>query len=138
LNTKDKKMKALISPNQNNFVVQVEPDENIFEIGLPLYWTDCPDDIMAYQYQYIDSQFVAYIAPAPTADKNKATAVSLLQQTDWTTIADVSNPQTANPYLANQAEFIAWRSQVRAIAVTPVDGVFAVFNEMPQEVWQTV
>jgi hypothetical protein len=82
-----------------------------------------------------------YVPPAPyvpTADDNKNIAVSLLEATDWTTIADVSNPAMSNPYLANQAEFIAWRSQVRAIAVTPVGGVLPVFDEMPQEVWQTV
>jgi hypothetical protein len=82
-----------------------------------------------------------YVPPAPyvpTADDNKATAVSLLQQTDWTTIGDVGNSAMSNPYLANQAEFIAWRSKVRAIAVTPVAGTLPVFGEMPQEVWQTV
>jgi len=131
-------MKALISPEQDNFVVQVEPDNQTFEIGLPLYWQTCPDNIVAYQYQYLENQYVAYLPPAPTADENKQTAISLLQQTDWTTIPDVANPQMANPYLANQAEFIAWRSQVRAIAVTPISGTLPVFDEMPQEVWQTV
>ncbi len=82
-----------------------------------------------------------YVPPppyVPTADDNKATAVSLLQQTDWTTIGDVGNSAMSNPYLANQAEFIAWRSQVRAIAVTPVAGILPVFDEMPQEDWQSV
>ena len=131
-------MKALISPVQGNLVVQVEPDDKTFEIGLPLYWLDCPDNIVASQYQYLENQYVVYIPPAPTADENKQTAVSLLQQTDWTTIADVGNSAMSNPYLANQAEFIAWRSQVRAIAVTPVAGTSPVFSEMPQEVWHTV
>lgn len=129
-------MKALISPIQENLVVQVEKNLNIFPVALPLYWLDCPDYVVAYQYQYLENQYVAYVPPASTANENKATAVSLLQQTDWTTIADVGNPQTANPYLANQSEFIAWRSQVRAIAVTPVAGNLSIFNEMPQEVWQ--
>jgi hypothetical protein len=40
--------------------------------------------------------------------------------------------------LENQAEFIAWRSQVRAIAVNPIDGVLDIFGQMPQEVWKTV
>lgn len=87
---------------------------------------------------YVDGSFVAPVIPEITADQNKATAISLLNQTDWTTIADVGNPQTANPYLANQAEFIAWRSEVRAIAVTPVAGTLPVLEEMPQEDWQTV
>ena len=87
---------------------------------------------------YVDGAFVAPVILEPTAEENKATAVSLLEQTDWTTIADVGNPQTANPYLANQAQFISWRSQVRAIAVTPVAGTLPIFDEMPQEDWQTV
>lgn len=87
---------------------------------------------------YVNGKFVAPPVPEPTAEENKATAINLLNQTDWTTIADVGNPQTANPYLANQAEFISWRSQVRAIAVTPVSGILPVLNEMPQEDWQTV
>ena len=115
-------MKALISPAQNNFVVQVEPDDQTFEIGLPLFWEDCPDNIIAYQYQYIDGQYVAYIPPAPTAEENKATATSLLSATDWTTIADVGNPQLSNPYLANQGEFITYRNAVRQYAVYPQKG----------------
>jgi hypothetical protein len=46
-------------------------------------------------------------------------AASLLSATDWTTIPSVADPAQSDPYLTNQAEFIAWRSQVRAIAVTP-------------------
>lgn len=131
-------MKALINPLQNNFVVQVEPDDQTFEIGLPLYWLDCPDNVIAYQYQYIENQFVLYIPEPPTAEQNYQTAVSLLQQTDWTSIADVGNPQMANPYLSNQAAFISWRSQVRAIAVTPVAGNLDILSQIPQEVWKTV
>jgi hypothetical protein len=92
------------------------------------------DECVAGNYGTI-AEYVPYV---PTADYNKATAVNLLQQTDWTTIADVGNSAMSNPYLANQAEFIAWRSQIRAIAVTPVAGILPIFNEMPQEVWQTV
>jgi hypothetical protein len=130
-------MKALISPNQDNFVVQVEPDDKIFEIGLPLYWQTCPDNIVAYQYQYLENQYVAYVPPQATAEENKATATSLLQATDWTTIADVGNPQMSNPYLANQAEFIAYRNAVRQYAIYPVAGDL-VWATVPQEVWQAV
>ena len=115
-------MKALISPNQDNFVVQVEPDDKTFEIGLPLYWLTCPDNIVAYQYKYIENQYVAYVPPPILAEQNKQTAIGLLQATDWTTIADVGNPQMSNPYLANQAEFIAYRNAIRNIAVYPTEG----------------
>ena len=130
-------MKALISPAQNNFVVQVEPDDQTFEIGLPLFWEDCPDNIIAYQYQYIDGQYVAYIPPAPTAEENKQTATQLLQATDWTTIADVGNPQLSNPYLANQAEFIAYRNAVRQYAVYPQAGNID-WPTIPVENWVKV
>lgn len=62
----------------------------------------------------------------------KKQASALLYETDWTTIPDVADP-TNSPYLVNQAEFIAWRSQVRALAVNPV--VDPVFPSKPQEQW---
>lgn len=63
----------------------------------------------------------------------KAQAVALLQATDWTTIPDVANPSASNPYLMNQGAFIAWRSQVRALAVNPVAD--PVFPAQPTEQW---
>ena len=64
---------------------------------------------------------------------NKATASSLLSGTDWTTIADVASP-TNNPYLSNQADFIAYRNVIRAIAVYPPAGEI-VWATPPTEVW---
>lgn len=130
-------MKALISPNQDNFVVQVEPDDKTFEIGLPLYWLTCPDNIVAYQYKYIENQYVAYVPPPILAEQNKQTAIGLLQATDWTTIADVGNPQMSNPYLANQAEFIAYRNAIRNIAVYPTAGDID-WPVAPTEKWTKV
>jgi len=78
-----------------------------------------------------------YVPPppyVPTASDNKATASSLLTATDWTTIADVGNPQMANPYLANQAEFITYRNTIRQIAVYPVAGNLT-WTTVPTEVW---
>jgi hypothetical protein len=73
----------------------------------------------------------------PSAEANQATAASLLQQTDWTTIADVGNPQMSNPYLANQAEFITYRNAVRQYAVYPVGGDI-VWPVVPTENWVKV
>jgi len=129
-------MKALINPLQENFVVCVMQDDSIFEVAEPLYWLSCDNNITAYNYQYKQNQYVAYTPPPPTASENKSNAMSLLQQTDWTSIADVGNPATSSPYLVNQSEFITWRSQVRAIAVNPADGFFEVLTQMPQEEWQ--
>ena len=77
-----------------------------------------------------------YVAPPPTAEQNKATAVRLLNQTDWTSIADVADPAVSNPYLMNQAEFLAYRSQLREIAVNPTAG-FITFPTKPQEQWSS-
>ena len=52
----------------------IVPDNQTFEIGLPLFWEDCPDNIIAYQYQYIDGNFVKIFPPEPTAEENKQTA----------------------------------------------------------------
>ena len=65
--------------------------------------------------------------------KNQASG--LLYKTDWTTIADVADPTKSNPYLMNQAEFIAYRSQVRQLAVNPV--VNPTFPPMPTAQWSS-
>jgi len=49
----------------------------------------------------------------------KAEASKLLYATDWTTIPDITNT-TNNPYLLNQAEFIAYRNAIRKLAVSHV------------------
>ena len=130
-------MQALINPLQDNLVVQVEPNDQTFEIGLPLYWLDCPDYVESYQYQYIEDQFIKYTPPEATADENKTTATSLLSATDWTTIADVSNPAMSNPYLANQADFINYRNYVRQYAVYPEAGNIT-WPTLPTEQWTKV
>jgi hypothetical protein len=67
------------------------------------------------------------------AAQNKTTAANLLSQTDWTAIPDVADPLKSEPYLVNQAEFVSWRSVIRAIAVTPTWDAF--FPTMPVEQW---
>lgn len=77
-------------------------------------------------------------ALAPNTDevlaKNacKKQASELLYATDWTTIPDVASP-TNNPYLTNQAEFIAYRNEVRKLAVNPV--INPVFPTVPTAQW---
>jgi len=73
----------------------------------------------------------------PTAEENKQTAAGLLSATDWTTIADVGNPQLSNPYLANQAEFLTYRNAVRQYAVYPVAGNIT-WPALPTENWVKV
>lgn len=62
----------------------------------------------------------------------KKQASELLYATDWTTIPDVANPAN-NPYLMNQADFIAYRNLVRQLAVNPVAN--PVFPDKPTEQW---
>jgi hypothetical protein len=70
----------------------------------------------------------------PTAEENKATAIRLLQQTDWTQIPSVSDPALSNPYLANKNAFDIYRNSVRQYALNPVAGDIN-WPTMPQEVW---
>jgi hypothetical protein len=73
----------------------------------------------------------------PTAEDNKQTAIGLLQQTDWTTIPDVSDPTKSNPYLSNANDFVTYRNAVRQYAINPVAGDIT-WPTLPQEVWITV
>lgn len=128
-------MQALIDPRFNR-VCQIEPDDSTFPVANPLFWTECPPDVET-EWTYENGVFVPPVPYVPTADDNKATAVSILQATDWTTIADVGNPQMSNPYLANQAEFISYRSVIRQYAINPVAGNID-WPVVPQENWQSV
>ena len=73
----------------------------------------------------------------PTAEDNKQTAIGLLQNTDWTTIPDVSDPTKSNPYLSNVNDFVTYRNTVRQYALNPVAGDIT-WPTLPQEVWTTV
>ena len=56
-----------------------------------------------------------------SADANKAQAVRHLAATDWVNQPDVYDPANT-PHLTNRDAFLAYRSQVRVIAVNPVEG----------------
>ena len=72
---------------------------------------------------------------ANLAQQNKTKAQQILTNTDWTSIADVADPLKSNPYLMNQAEFTAYRSTIRNIAVNPTWD--AVFPTAPTEQWSS-
>jgi 5-enolpyruvylshikimate-3-phosphate synthase len=82
----------------------------------------CNDDLAA-----LDAQVAL--------DTCKQQAVAILNATDWTSIGDVGNPQTANPYLVNQVAFITYRSAIRALAVNPVAD--PVWPTQPTEQWSS-
>jgi len=96
-------------------------------------------DTASSGWTYVDGVFIAPYVPPPTPEELiaqcKATATGILQSTDWTSIADVGDPTKANPYLINQAEFIAYRSTVRGYAVNPV--VDPIFPTAPTEQWSS-
>lgn len=86
-----------------------------------------------------DGILVPYDPVAVQEEADKLTckdqAQSILQATDWTSIADVGDPTKANPYLVNQAEFIAYRSTVRGYAVNPVAN--PIWPTQPTEQWSS-
>lgn len=65
---------------------------------------------------------------------NKEQAEGLLQATDWAATVDIANPQYSNPYLMNQDAFLAYRSDVRKIAVNPPI-IVDVWPTKPEEIW---
>ena len=52
--------KALVSPLQNNRVAQVE--QEAFEVALPLFWVDCPDNVCP-EWTYNNGSFTEPPAP---------------------------------------------------------------------------
>ena len=73
----------------------------------------------------------------PTAEDNKQKAILKLNDTDWTTIPDVSDPTKSNPYLSNVNDFVTYRNAVRQYALNPVAGDIT-WPTLPQEVWTNV
>jgi hypothetical protein len=93
-----------------------------------------PDDI-------VETQIVRDMTPGEIQardqqdqQQNKETATQLLYGTDWTTIPDVANPATSNPYLSNSADFVTYRNELRSIAVNPPVTV-STWPVPPEEVW---
>lgn len=111
-------------------------DHNIdLEINHPEFgwipFTASPNDVEEIgrnlYSQAISGEFgpiAAYVPPPPyvnTSDENKAEAERRLAATDWVNQPDVYDPANI-PHLTNRDLFIAYRSQIRVIAVNPVSG----------------
>jgi len=92
-------------------------------------------DIEKPTQQQLDDEIIKLNLQAPL-NLCKQQASSLLYATDWTTIADVADPTKSQPYLLNQAEFTAYRSAVRMLAVYPVAS--PVWPVKPTEQWSAV
>ena len=93
-------------------------------------------------WSYIDGQFIEPPPkPLPIPEQiafNKQQAELLLQQTDWTATVDINNPEYSNPYLGNQHEFLAYRSAIRQIAITPPETPIIDWPVKPDEVWVSI
>lgn len=57
-------MKALISPNENNRIVEIKANNRTFPIAEPLHWVDCPDNCKT-DWTYVDGQFIEPVPLAP-------------------------------------------------------------------------
>lgn len=114
-------MKSLI--NENGLVVQVEQEE--FGAASPCFWVDCPDNIVAYQFNYKNGQFVPVVT-LPTADENKQKAEEYLLNSDWSVLPDVN--------LVNKAEWETYRVALRDIARNPQEGNLD-WPKKPQSIW---
>lgn len=107
---------------------------NITEAIYKLYpnvTTICEDIAYDSNNNIVDYDLIAVTDFAKKAEC-KQQASELLYETDWTTISDVADPANS-PYLTNQTEFIAWRNQIRALAVNPVAD--PIFPPKPDEIW---
>ena len=103
------------------------------------YDVTLPTDYADGEYFYINNEFV--INPnwqgfSEIQQQNVTEAQQLLTNTDWASIPAVADPAQSNPYLTNQAAFLAYRSTVRAIAVNPPTTP-ATFPTIPTEKWSS-
>ena len=97
-----------------------------------------------YEAPYVYTVEVAAKTPedhareeAAAKQANKQQASQLLSASDWTAISSVADPAQSNPFLANQAAFLEYRNQLRAIAINP-PVVVESWPVEPDEVWETV
>jgi hypothetical protein len=133
---------ALISPKEPREsgyrVAEVVNEGQTFEVG-GCFWILCADDVVADQFWYDPTDELIKPNPIliPTAEENKQTAIEFLQQTDWATIADVSDPNLSNPYLTNAKAFIDYRNLIRPYTITPVSGNID-WPVQPGPIWSTV
>jgi hypothetical protein len=122
-----------MSANINDALKVLTPDAqwsltNVNEYSTLVWYSE---DIPEPSEDLINQEIASLNANQPLVDcKNEAS--KLLYETDWTTIPDITN--TANdPYLTNQADFIAYRNAVRKLAVNPVAD--PVFPPVPTAQW---
>jgi hypothetical protein len=96
-------MKALISPMQNDAVVQVVADDKVFDVAEPLYWQECPSIVTAYEFAYKNLEYIHYTpaSEVPTVVTMRQARLALLQE-GLLAIVDVEIAQ------GEKADQISW------------------------------
>lgn len=93
------------------------------------------DECVSEKWGYI-SDYVEAPKPEPhipTEEQNKVKASQLLRETDFVELPSVSDP--GEPlYLVNKADFITYRTALRAIAVNPQSGNLT-WPTKPSAIW---
>lgn len=123
-------MQALIL--KSNSVV-VEVTSTAFDVTSDLFWADCPADVVAYEYEYVDGEFKKLPPPAINPEAIQNVAKQCLANTDWVNQPDVYDP-LLTPHLLNRDEFLAYRETIRGYLVTPPTQDF-VWPDEPQAIW---
>ena len=125
--------------------VAPEPYETVFDSPQPSYdpATQYVQQIapVLTDGQYYQAWEVLTLSPEQQAQyianlqaQTSTQAQTLLSATDWTAIASVADPAVSTPHLTNQAEFLSYRSAVRAIGVNPPTTP-ATFPTVPTATW---
>jgi hypothetical protein len=114
---------------------QVDP-YTVFASSYASQFIEAPDEV-TFGWKLENGEWVAPPPPPPgptPQELNKQQAASLLAQTDWVELGDVSDPANP-PYLINRAEFTAYRAALRAIAVAPPSEPVSDWPVKPDELW---
>ena len=70
----------------------------------------------------------------PTGQQNAEQADAYLSSSDWTSIPAVADPLQSDPYLMNQADWLAYRNILRNISIKKIEG-YIQFPTPPNEIW---
>lgn len=123
----------------NNVVTdqaQVDP-YTVFNAEYASQFIESPDEV-TFGWTLVNGNWIAPVVPEPDIQaQNKQQATQLLQDTDWTAPTSIADPAESQPYLANRQAFLAYRSQVRQIAIDPPTTLVTDWPVKPDEQWAT-
>jgi len=129
---------ALINPTDlvDGKPIVVDVQDTQYETSTQYFWVPC-DDTVQIHYLYDNGEFLP--PPLPTVDESsndeyiKDWAIRKLSYTDWVEIPSVGDINNT-PHLVNKDEFIAYRNELRKIALNP--SLFTgTMPPKPQEQW---